>query len=61
MKSLKPGGLWVDRVGDRGSCAILTQNFWWDEAAPAQTGQKARSWVFSSGLLGAIPEELIPS
>jgi hypothetical protein len=27
MKAPNGGMLWVDRVGDRGSCVILTQNF----------------------------------
>jgi hypothetical protein len=40
MKSLKPRVLWVDRVGDRGSCVILTQNFWWEEAAQHKRGKK---------------------
>jgi DNA replication protein DnaC len=44
MKTQNGGMLGVRRVEDRGSCAILTQNSFWDRAAQAEAGKEASLW-----------------
>lgn len=45
MKSQNGGMLWVDRVGDHGSYAILAQNFSLPEVAVAQKAKEASLWA----------------
>jgi hypothetical protein len=45
MKSQNGGMLWVDRGGDRGSCAILTRNFSLSERSLAQKAKEASLWA----------------
>jgi len=61
MKAQNGGMLGVDRVGDRGSCALLTQNFLRKRPPKDKKGRNRGFGVFSGAISRAIPQELIPS
>jgi hypothetical protein len=46
MKVANGGMLWVDRVGDRASCAILTQNFSGKSGPQYKNGRNRRFAAF---------------